>query len=54
MPDDLRETYKRDNCSKEFRKACGAMSVYYDEKQNSLSVIVTIFFVKIKKRHNEL
>jgi len=39
MPEDLRETYKRDNCSKDFRKACGAISVYFDEKTNNLSVI---------------
>lgn len=39
MPEDLRETYKRDNCSKDFRKACGAISVYYDEKLNNLSLI---------------
>lgn len=29
-----------DSHSKDFRKACGAISVYYDEKSGQLSVIV--------------
>ena len=41
VPDDLRDIYKSDNLKevKEFRKACGAISVFYDEKGNTLSVI---------------
>lgn len=41
VPDDLRDIYKSDNLKevKEFRKACGAISVFYDEKANTLSVI---------------
>jgi hypothetical protein len=34
-------SYKTDSShAKDFRKACGAMSVYYDEKSGQLSVIV--------------
>jgi fragile X mental retardation protein len=39
VPDDLRDLYRKENPSKEFRKACDAISVHYDEKSNSLSVI---------------
>lgn len=40
LPDDLREAYKSDKAyARDFCKACNAVSVYFDEKNNSLSVI---------------
>lgn len=39
VPDDLREIYKSENPSKDFRKVCNAISVYYDPNNHSLSVI---------------
>lgn len=39
VPDDLREIYRHENPSREFRKACNVLSVYYDEQANTLSVI---------------
>ena len=36
------QSYKLDNShSKDFKKACGAKSVYFDDKLNILSVIVS-------------
>ena len=40
VPDDLKDLYKNENPSKDFRKVCGAISVHYDEQGNTLSVIV--------------
>lgn len=39
VPDDLKEIYRTENPSKDFRKACNAISVHYDQKANTLSVI---------------
>ncbi|CAF1001722.1 unnamed protein product [Brachionus calyciflorus] len=39
VPDDLRELYKSENPSKDFRKVCNAISVYYDSDNHKLSVI---------------
>jgi hypothetical protein len=33
--------YKQENPYEEFRKACGALAAYFDEKNHSLSVIVS-------------
>ncbi|RNA09091.1 fragile X mental retardation syndrome-related 1 isoform X2 [Brachionus plicatilis] len=39
VPDDLQELYKTEDPSKDFRKACNALSVHYDPENHSLSVI---------------
>jgi hypothetical protein len=33
--------YKQENPYKEFRKACGALAAFFDEKNHTLSVIVS-------------
>lgn len=41
MPEDLREIYKTDSSyAKDFRKACNAISVYFDDKANQLNIVV--------------
>jgi hypothetical protein len=42
VPDDLKELYRSENPSKDFRKVCGALNVHYDENLNTLSVIVSL------------